>query len=58
MPNIKSAKKRVKVAKVRTAKNRAYKSLVKTLIKNALSCKDLESVKKAVQSFKRYNSQK
>ena len=51
MPNIKSAKKRVKVTKIRAARNKAYKSLVKTLIKNALSCKDLESVKKAVQKI-------
>ena len=33
MPNIKSAKKRVLVAEVRTARNRAEKSALKTAIK-------------------------
>ncbi len=35
MPNIKSAKKRVKVIAVKTAKNKANRSLLKTDIKKA-----------------------
>ena len=35
MPNIKSAKKRVKVATTKAANNKARKSELKTLIKNA-----------------------
>lgn len=35
MPNIKSAKKRVKVIETKTAKNKAIKSELKTLIKKA-----------------------
>ncbi len=35
MPNIKSAKKRVKVTKTKTAMNKARKSNMKTLIKKA-----------------------
>lgn len=35
MPNIKSAKKRVKVIEAKTARNRAAKSNLKTLIKKA-----------------------
>ena len=35
MPNIKSAKKRVKVAVVKTMRNKAYKSALKTSIKRA-----------------------
>ncbi len=35
MPNIKSAKKRVKVNKVKAANNKARKSNLKTVIKNA-----------------------
>lgn len=35
MPNIKSAKKRVKVTEVKNARNKALKSNLKTLIKNA-----------------------
>ncbi|MDD7185858.1 MAG: 30S ribosomal protein S20 [Ruminococcus sp.] len=35
MPNIKSAKKRVKVNKVKAAANKARKSNLKTVIKNA-----------------------
>jgi len=37
MPNIKSAKKRVKVTKTKTERNKAYKSALRTFIKNALS---------------------
>lgn len=35
MPNIKSAKKRVKVNKVKTANNKARKTNLKTVLKNA-----------------------
>ena len=35
MPNIKSAKKRVKVIETKTAKNKAYTSSMKTQIKKA-----------------------
>ncbi|MBQ2677251.1 MAG: 30S ribosomal protein S20 [Clostridia bacterium] len=35
MPNIKSAKKRVKVIAVKTARNKAYNSSLKTAIKKA-----------------------
>ncbi len=37
MPNIKSAKKRVKVTKVKTERNRAYKSELRTLVKHAMA---------------------
>lgn len=35
MPNIKSAKKRVKVNKAKTANNKAARSYLKTVLKNA-----------------------
>ena len=35
MPNIKSAKKRVKVIATKTARNKAFNSALKTTIKNA-----------------------
>ena len=35
MPNIKSAKKRVKVAAVKTLRNKAYKSALRTSVKKA-----------------------
>ncbi|MCL2445609.1 MAG: 30S ribosomal protein S20 [Oscillospiraceae bacterium] len=35
MPNIKSAKKRVKVSEKRTAQNKAHKSALKTVLKKA-----------------------
>ncbi|MCL2194643.1 MAG: 30S ribosomal protein S20 [Oscillospiraceae bacterium] len=35
MPNIKSAKKRVKVSEKRTAQNKAHKSALKTALKKA-----------------------
>ncbi len=35
MPNIKSAKKRVKVNKIKAANNKARKSNLKTMLKNA-----------------------
>ncbi|MBR0423121.1 MAG: 30S ribosomal protein S20 [Clostridia bacterium] len=37
MPNIKSAKKRVKVIKTKTERNKAYKSELRTLIKDAMA---------------------
>lgn len=37
MPNIKSAKKRVKVTLVKTQRNKAFKSAMRTLIKSALN---------------------
>ncbi|ADU28134.1 30S ribosomal protein S20 [Ethanoligenens harbinense] len=37
MPNIKSAKKRVKVTAVKTLRNKAYKSALRTSIKKAQS---------------------
>lgn len=40
MPNIKSAKKRVRVTKVKTERNKAYKSALRTLIKNALNANE------------------
>ncbi len=50
MPNIKSAKKRVEVAKVNSAKNAAVKTSVKTSLKKfdeALSSNDKDTVKTA-----------
>ncbi len=35
MPNIKSAEKRVKITAIRTARNKAYNSALKTAIKKA-----------------------
>lgn len=35
MPNIKSAKKRVKITEVKTLRNKAYKSALRTSIKKA-----------------------
>lgn len=40
MPNIKSAKKRVKVTLIKTERNKAYKSALKTLIKNAINAEE------------------
>ena len=42
MANIKSAKKRIKVAKVKTERNRAYKSAIRTLMKNAINSPESE----------------
>ena len=46
MPNIKSAKKRVKVIATKTMQNKARKSNLKTVLKNA----DLACANKAVNS--------
>ena len=53
MPNIKSAKKRVKVICVKTARNKAYKSALKSAIKSAYEEKagvNGEALKKLDQS--------
>lgn len=47
MPNIKSAKKRVKVIATKTAKNKAYNSALKTAIKRANNAIDSNSADKA-----------
>ena len=54
MPNIKSAKKRVRVSRTRNERNKAYKSSLRTLIKNALSAQESEkdsAVRAAVQKI-------
>ena len=51
MANIKSAKKRVLVTKVKTERNKAIKSSVKTAIKKvdaAVAAKDVEAAKAAL----------
>lgn len=47
MPNIKSAKKRVKVIATKTAQNKAYNSALKTVIKKANVAIESNSVDKA-----------
>ena len=47
MPNIKSAKKRVKVIATKTAKNKAYNSALKTAIKKAVVAVDSNAANKA-----------
>ena len=54
MPNIKSAKKRVKVICVKTARNKAYKSALRTAIKSAFEEKagvNGEAVKLALKKL-------
>ncbi len=54
MPNIKSAKKRVKVTKIKTERNKAYKSELRTLIKNAMGEGEVETgeaVKRAIKKI-------
>ena len=54
MPNIKSAVKRVKVTKIRTQRNKAYKSALRTLIKNALNAQSQDkeaAIKVAVKKL-------
>ncbi|MBR6548069.1 MAG: 30S ribosomal protein S20 [Clostridia bacterium] len=46
MPNIKSAKKRVMVTAVRTARNKAYNSALKTAIKKASAAIDTSAADK------------
>lgn len=48
MPNIKSAIKRVRITKKRTERNKAYKSALKTFIKNALNAQG-EQKEKAIK---------
>lgn len=43
MPNIKSAKKRVRVIAAKTAKNKAYNSALKTTVKKAVLAIDSNS---------------
>ncbi len=50
MPNIKSAKKRVKVIHTKTERNKAFKSALKTSIKTALNEKG-ETVKAALKKL-------
>lgn len=48
MANIKSAEKRARIAKVRTARNRSYKSAIKTATKKletAINAGDMEQAK-------------
>ena len=47
MPNIKSAKKRVKVIKAKTARNKACNSALKTTIKKATAALEANSTEKA-----------
>ncbi len=54
MPNIKSAKKRVRVSRTRNERNKAYKSSLRTLIKNALSATEnnkTTAVRAAIQKI-------
>ncbi len=50
MPNIKSAKKRVKVIKTKTERNKAFKSALKTAVKTAVNEKG-EAVKAALKKL-------
>ncbi len=50
MPNIKSAKKRVQVAAVRQARNKAAKTALKTVLKKADADTNEQSVKAAVKA--------
>ena len=47
MPNIKSAKKRVKVTATKTARNKAIKSNLKTTVKKAYAAIDSNAANKA-----------
>ena len=47
MPNIKSAKKRVKVTATKNARNKAFKSALRTSVKNAFVAIDTNSADKA-----------
>lgn len=51
MANIKSAEKRARIAKVRTLRNKSYKSAIKTAIKRfetALQAGDIDAAKSAL----------
>ncbi|MCI5752200.1 MAG: 30S ribosomal protein S20 [Oscillospiraceae bacterium] len=49
MPNIKSAKKRVKVIKAKTLKNKMIKSNLKTVLKNANAAEEAAAIKLAIK---------
>ncbi|MGN0696512.1 MAG: 30S ribosomal protein S20 [Oscillospiraceae bacterium] len=49
MPNIKSAKKRVKVIKTKTLKNKMIKSNLKTVLKNANAAEEAAAIKLAIK---------
>ncbi len=54
MPNIKSAKKRVKVINTKTARNKAYMSSLRTIVKSALNegaGENGEAVKAAIKKI-------
>ncbi len=51
MPNIKSAKKRVKVTKIKTERNKAYKSALRTAIKCAVAEKTDDKIKYALKKL-------
>ena len=56
MANIKSALKRAQIARIRTTKNAAYKSMMKTAVRRfeaALKEADLESAKEKLQKAMR-----
>ncbi len=50
MPNIKSAKKRVQVAAIRQARNKADKTALKTILKKADADTNADSIKAAVKA--------
>lgn len=49
MPNIKSAKKRVKVIKAKTLRNKMIKSNLKTVLKNANAAEEAAAIKLAIK---------
>ena len=51
MPNIKSAKKRVRVIDTKTARNKAYKSALRTAVKSALEEKTEAAVGAALKKL-------
>ncbi len=53
MPNIKSAKKRVKVINTKTARNKAYMSSLRTMVKAALNEGEGESGKAVKAAIKK-----
>lgn len=56
MANIKSAKKRVKIIKVRTLRNKSYMSALKTAIRRVEECSEeekVEAVRKALSFLDR-----
>jgi len=53
VPRIKSAKKRMRQARVRTARNRTQRSAIKTAVKKARTETTQQSVASAIQSLDR-----